>query len=104
MALVKVKPTSAGRRGVVKVVNPALHKGRPFAKLVESQSKKAGRNKEALMAFLHVDVLYYSDADAHAEALANLAELWNTLQQTERAVRARRTLDERYPTSPFARR
>jgi tetratricopeptide (TPR) repeat protein len=66
--------------------------------------KKAGRNKEALMAFLHVDVLYYSDADAHAEALANLAELWNTLQQTERAVRARRTLDERYPTSPFARR
>jgi tetratricopeptide (TPR) repeat protein len=66
--------------------------------------KKAGRTKEALMAFLHVDVLYYSDADAHAEALANLAELWNTLQQTERAVRARRTLDERYPTSPFARR
>lgn len=65
--------------------------------------KKAGRTKEALMAFLHVDVLYYSDADAHAEALANLAELWNTLQQTERAVRARRTLDERYPTSPFAR-
>ena len=55
------------------------------------------------MAFLHVDVLYYSDADAHAEALANLAELWNTLQQTERAVRARRTLDEQYPSSPFAR-
>lgn len=66
--------------------------------------KKAGRTKEALLAFLHVDVLYYSDADAHAEALSNLAELWNTLQQTERAVRARRTLDERYPASPFARR
>ena len=65
--------------------------------------KKAGRSKEALMAFLHVDVLYYSDADAHAEALANLAELWNTLQQTERAVRARRTLDEQYPNSPWAR-
>jgi len=29
MALVKVKPTSAGRRGLVKVVNPNLHKGRP---------------------------------------------------------------------------
>ena len=27
MALVKVKPTSAGRRGVVKVVNANLHKG-----------------------------------------------------------------------------
>jgi large subunit ribosomal protein L2 len=31
MALVKVKPTSAGRRGVVKVVNPDLHKGAPVA-------------------------------------------------------------------------
>ena len=27
MALVKVKPTSAGRRALVKVVNPSLHKG-----------------------------------------------------------------------------
>lgn len=29
MALVKVKPTSAGRRGMVKVVSPKLHKGAP---------------------------------------------------------------------------
>ncbi len=43
MALVKVKPTSPGRRAVVKVVNPDLHKGAPFAGLVESQSKKAGQ-------------------------------------------------------------
>jgi large subunit ribosomal protein L2 len=27
MALVKLKPTSPGRRGMVKVVNPDLHKG-----------------------------------------------------------------------------
>jgi large subunit ribosomal protein L2 len=44
MALVKVKPTSPGRRGVVKVVNPNLHKGRPHAALVEKQTKTAGRN------------------------------------------------------------
>lgn len=44
MALIKVKPTSAGRRGVVKVVDPALHKGRPFAALVEKKAKRAGRN------------------------------------------------------------
>jgi len=44
MALVKMKPTSAGRRSVVRVVTPGLHKGRPEAKLVEKQSKKAGRN------------------------------------------------------------
>lgn len=44
MALVKVKPTSPGRRGVVKVVNPNLHKGRPVDALVERKTKAAGRN------------------------------------------------------------
>jgi large subunit ribosomal protein L2 len=38
MALVKVKPTSPGRRAVVQVVNADLHKGKPFAGLVESKS------------------------------------------------------------------
>ena len=33
MALVKTKPTSAGRRSMVKVVNPDLHKGKPHAPL-----------------------------------------------------------------------
>jgi large subunit ribosomal protein L2 len=51
--LVKVKPTSAGRRGLVKVVNPALHKGRPFAGLVESQSKNAGRNSDGRVTVRH---------------------------------------------------
>ena len=44
MALVKAKPTSAGRRFVVSVVNPDLHKGAPYAPLVESKSKSGGRN------------------------------------------------------------
>ena len=44
MALIKVKPTSPGRRAVVKVVTPGLHKGKPVAALVESQSGRAGRN------------------------------------------------------------
>ena len=44
MALVKVKPTSAGRRAVVKVVNSNLHKGAPHAALVEKQISTAGRN------------------------------------------------------------
>ncbi|MDO9448854.1 MAG: 50S ribosomal protein L2, partial [Rugosibacter sp.] len=36
MSLVKVKPTSPGRRAVVKVVNGSLYKGRPFVKLTET--------------------------------------------------------------------
>jgi large subunit ribosomal protein L2 len=53
MALVKVKPTSPGRRGVVKVVNDMLHKGRPFAGLVEKQSKNAGRNNNGRITVRH---------------------------------------------------
>ncbi|MDP5238270.1 50S ribosomal protein L2 [Uliginosibacterium sp. 31-16] len=53
MMLVKVKPTSAGRRGLVKVVNPNLHKGKPFAGLVESQSKHAGRNTDGRITVRH---------------------------------------------------
>ena len=53
MALVKVKPTSPGRRGVVQVVNANLHKGKPFAGLVESQSKNAGRNNNGRITVRH---------------------------------------------------
>jgi large subunit ribosomal protein L2 len=44
MALIKTKPTSPGRRFVVKVVTPELHKGEPFAPLLERKNKNGGRN------------------------------------------------------------
>ncbi|MGZ8270100.1 MAG: 50S ribosomal protein L2 [Methylophilus sp.] len=53
MALVKVKPTSPGRRGVLKVVTPDLHKGKPYAPLLESQSKNAGRNNNGRITVRH---------------------------------------------------
>ncbi|NHQ88289.1 50S ribosomal protein L2 [Iodobacter sp. HSC-16F04] len=54
MALVKVKPTSPGRRAVVKVVTPDLHKGAPYAPLLESQSKTAGRNNRGVITTRHM--------------------------------------------------
>jgi len=53
MALVKVKPTSPGRRAVVQVVNASLHKGKPFAPLVESKNSKAGRNHNGHITVRH---------------------------------------------------
>jgi len=53
MALVKVKPTSPGRRGVVKVVTPDLYKGKPHAPLLESQSRNAGRNNNGRITTRH---------------------------------------------------
>ena len=51
--LVKVKPTSPGRRQLVKVVTPGLHKGKPHAQLVEHKSKKAGRNAHGHLTMRH---------------------------------------------------
>jgi len=53
MALNKVRPTSAGRRAVVKVTNPDLHKGRPHAALVDQQSRRAGRNSDGHITMRH---------------------------------------------------
>ena len=44
MAVIKMKPTSPGRRGVVKVTREQLHKGEGYAPLLEPQFQRAGRN------------------------------------------------------------
>jgi len=54
MALVKVKPTSAGRRGLVKVVNDKLHKGKPFAGLLEPKIRSSGRNNSGRITTRHM--------------------------------------------------
>jgi len=53
MALVNVKPTSAGRRGMIKVVSPNLHKGAPHAALLEKQSRGSGRNHRGVITVRH---------------------------------------------------
>jgi len=53
MAIVKTRPTSAGRRFVVKVVNAELHKGAPHEPLLERKSKKGGRNNNGRITARH---------------------------------------------------
>ncbi|MEH6452749.1 MAG: 50S ribosomal protein L2 [Psychromonas sp.] len=54
MAIVKCKPTSPGRRHLVKVVNNDLHKGKPYAPLLESKSKSGGRNNGGRITVRHI--------------------------------------------------
>jgi large subunit ribosomal protein L2 len=54
MAIVKTKPTSAGRRHLVKIVNNELYKGRPYAPLVEKKSKTGGRNNRGVITTRHI--------------------------------------------------
>lgn len=53
MPIVKVKPTSAGRRAMVKVVHPDLHKGAPLASLVEKKNQTGGRNNNGHITTRH---------------------------------------------------
>ena len=53
MALMKVKPTSPGRRGMLKVVTPNLHKGDPVASLLEKKIRGSGRNNNGHITIRH---------------------------------------------------
>ncbi len=76
----------------------------PAYNILGSAQRRLGRTKQALLAFLHVDVLYSTAQAAHAEALANLVELWTETHRPERAERAKQTLLERYKDSPWAKK
>jgi len=53
MALVKMKPTTPGQRGQVRLVNAHLYKGRPVDALTSSMSKSAGRNNNGHITVRH---------------------------------------------------
>lgn len=54
MAILKSKPTSPGVRSVVRVKNDELHKGTPFAPLLDKKSKSGGRNNHGRITTRHV--------------------------------------------------
>ncbi len=51
--LVKTKPTSPGRRFVIKVVNPDLHKGDPYKPLLEPKKRTSARNNQGRITVRH---------------------------------------------------
>ena len=53
MSLHKAKPTSAGRRFVVSVKTPGLHKGKPYEALIEKKTSKGGRNNNGRITVRH---------------------------------------------------
>ena len=53
MATQKAKPTSAGRRHVVRIIGQELHKGEPYSPLVEKKSKSGGRNNAGRITTRH---------------------------------------------------
>lgn len=62
--------------------------------------------KEAVLAYLHVDVIpsLAENSDLHAEALYHLAKLWPTAGQPARGAEASAKLEQDYPNSPWTKK
>lgn len=95
----------------LKLVEPVIASGDPENTELMARAyntlgaalRRGGKPKDAALAFLHVHLLYFAIPDAHAEALYNLAQLWDELKMPERAVEARTLLTQRYANSRWAK-
>jgi tetratricopeptide (TPR) repeat protein len=102
---------TGGGEEAVGIIEKVIHDTDPQEKELHARAynalgkcyEKAGKSKDALLAFLHVDVLYNSVPEAHAEALSHLATLWQSVGQEERAREARKLLADRYGNSRWAK-
>ena len=53
-----------------------------------------------MLAYVHVDVLYHGAAEMHAEALANLVELFGELHKPDHAARCLQKLKQALSEQP----
>lgn len=93
-------------RGIINQADPEEKAllGRAYNALGEAYRAAGDKDQDALISYLTVDLVYNGSPDSHAEALAQLAELWEKAKNPERAREARKSLQESYPTSPWAKK
>ncbi|MFM8893262.1 MAG: hypothetical protein ACKOTB_16875 [Planctomycetia bacterium] len=75
---------------------------RAYTVLGVAYRSMAGREQDALIQFLMVDLVYNTLPESHAESLFNLVELWEKGGNAERAREARASLESTYPASSWA--
>ncbi len=66
--------------------------------------RRANRPLDAVLAYLHIDLLFFRQRDAHAEALYYLSNLWGQIDKPERAVQTRNLLKSRYGGTIWGKR
>ena len=93
-------------QGLIKQADPEEKDllGRAYNVLGAAYRAAGDKDQDALISFLTVDLVYNGSPESHAEALANLADLWDKVKQTERARETRKVLQESYPTSPWTKK
>jgi len=78
--------------------------GRAFTVLGNAYRAAGDKDQDALISYLTVDLVYSGNSESHAEALYNLSELWERAKNPERSREARKTLEESYPGSQWAKK
>jgi len=77
-----------------------------YVQLGDCYAADGQKNKEAVLAYLHVDVIpaLAAHGDLHAEALYHLVKLWPAIGQPARAADAAATMEQEYPNSEWAKK
>ena len=63
-----------------------------------------GKDQDALIAYLTVDLVYNTVPDSHAEALYYLSELWGKAREDQRSRQCGQILRDAYPQSGWAKK
>ncbi len=107
---VSLAETSKGD-DAVKIIQKVIQDADPQQKELHARAynalgncyEKSKQTKEALFAFLRVDVVYSNVPEAHAEALAHLVSLWKAVGNEEQSREARETLLQKHGNSKWAK-
>jgi tetratricopeptide (TPR) repeat protein len=83
--------------------NAGSLQGEAYAALGDAY-RAARKPKDALIAYLHVELLFAKHKELHARALYNLSQLWSELGQPDRSAAAQATLKTEYPNSPWTKK
>jgi tetratricopeptide (TPR) repeat protein len=100
----KHEPAVADVLRIIKAANPEEKEllAKAYTVLGATYQAMEGKDQDALISYLTVDLVYNTDPDSHAEALFHLGELWDRGSNPERAREARQNLKSAYPASRWA--
>ncbi len=102
VALKKYADAETEVRSVIKALPPEDYTAMASAYNTLGDSlRAAGRPKDALVAYLHTDLLYAKDKEQHPRALAQIVPLWRELKRDDRADETLARLKQEYPQSPW---
>lgn len=98
-------------QAALKSITEAITKADPEDSAVQAEAyvlkgdclQALGQNKSAILAYLHVPVLFEKEAMLNARALYHLTVLWEKVEQPDRSVAARGELTEKYADTKWAK-